>query len=118
MASIKAKNAMPKEIQKIKDNPWMPKYNGSDYPVDDFFIVILYPITELPESKEEEELLTKDILFQEPNQTTEIKQYLMYSDLSKKLELNSTVITMKEYAQKKHMQPIQSQRRTERYNSV
>ncbi|KAG9293593.1 hypothetical protein G9A89_005596 [Geosiphon pyriformis] len=48
---------------------------------------ILYPITELPEPKEKKELLTKDMLFQEPNQTTKIEQYLMYSDLSKKLEL-------------------------------
>ncbi|KAG9292109.1 hypothetical protein G9A89_005253 [Geosiphon pyriformis] len=48
---------------------------------------ILYLITKLPEPEEKEELLTKDILFQEPNQTTEIEQYLAYPDLFKELEL-------------------------------
>ncbi|KAG9302124.1 hypothetical protein G9A89_020558 [Geosiphon pyriformis] len=37
MASAKAEGAMPKEIREIKDNPWTPKYNGPDYPKDDFF---------------------------------------------------------------------------------
>ncbi|KAG9295340.1 hypothetical protein G9A89_013369 [Geosiphon pyriformis] len=41
---------------------------------------ILYPINKLSKSKKEEELLTKDILFQEPNQTTKIKQYLTDAD--------------------------------------
>ncbi|KAG9288454.1 hypothetical protein G9A89_015660 [Geosiphon pyriformis] len=48
---------------------------------------ILYPITELSKPKEEEELLTKDMLFQKPNQTTKIEQYLTYPDLFKELEL-------------------------------
>ncbi|KAG9300172.1 hypothetical protein G9A89_010582 [Geosiphon pyriformis] len=48
---------------------------------------ILFPITELPEPEEEEVLITKDMLFQDPTEDTETKQYLVYSNLSKELEL-------------------------------
>ncbi|KAG9299509.1 hypothetical protein G9A89_020680 [Geosiphon pyriformis] len=48
---------------------------------------ILYPITKLLEPEEKEELLAKNILFQELNQTTKIEQYLAYPNFSKKLEL-------------------------------
>ncbi|KAG9301337.1 hypothetical protein G9A89_018009 [Geosiphon pyriformis] len=37
MASTKTKSVMPKEIQEIKDNPWMSEYNRPDYPENDFF---------------------------------------------------------------------------------
>ncbi|KAG9289247.1 hypothetical protein G9A89_002590, partial [Geosiphon pyriformis] len=37
MASAKAKDVMPEEIQEIKDNSWTPEYNGPDYPKNDFF---------------------------------------------------------------------------------
>ncbi|KAG9307268.1 hypothetical protein G9A89_017096 [Geosiphon pyriformis] len=37
MANAKAESAMPEEIREIKDNSWMPKYTGPDYPKDDFF---------------------------------------------------------------------------------
>ncbi|KAG9296605.1 hypothetical protein G9A89_015197 [Geosiphon pyriformis] len=37
MASTKAKGAMSEEIREIKNNSWTPKYNGPDYPEDDFF---------------------------------------------------------------------------------
>ncbi|KAG9304192.1 hypothetical protein G9A89_019754 [Geosiphon pyriformis] len=47
---------------------------------------ILFPITELPEPKEEV-LITKDMLFQDPTENTETEQYLAYPDLSKELEL-------------------------------
>ncbi|KAG9300334.1 hypothetical protein G9A89_011407 [Geosiphon pyriformis] len=47
----------------------------------------LYPIDKLLEPKEEAKLIVKDMLFQEPNETTETEQYLAYSDLSKELEL-------------------------------
>ncbi|KAG9286072.1 hypothetical protein G9A89_022749 [Geosiphon pyriformis] len=47
---------------------------------------ILFPITELPEP-EEEVLITKDMSFQDSTEDTKTEQYLMYSDLSKELEL-------------------------------
>ncbi|KAG9294254.1 hypothetical protein G9A89_021613 [Geosiphon pyriformis] len=47
---------------------------------------ILFPITKLPEFKEEV-LITEDMLFQDPTEDTETEQYLAYSDLSKELEL-------------------------------
>ncbi|KAG9285620.1 hypothetical protein G9A89_009260 [Geosiphon pyriformis] len=47
---------------------------------------ILFPITELPEPKKEV-LITEDMLFQDPTEDTETKQYLTYSNLSKELEL-------------------------------
>ncbi|KAG9287683.1 hypothetical protein G9A89_004086 [Geosiphon pyriformis] len=47
---------------------------------------ILFPITELPEP-EEKVLITKDMSFQDPTEDTKTKQYLMYPNLSKKLEL-------------------------------
>ncbi|KAG9305089.1 hypothetical protein G9A89_007729 [Geosiphon pyriformis] len=135
MASAKTKDAMPEKIREIKDNPWMPKYNGPNYPKNDFFTDnpnklaptckeqeqrladlntklcnhclipcyfqycnvcnlmfnlpprILFPITKLPEPKEEEILITEDMLFQDPTVDIETEQYLAYSDLSKELEL-------------------------------
>ncbi|KAG9303184.1 hypothetical protein G9A89_004274 [Geosiphon pyriformis] len=47
----------------------------------------LYLITKLPEPKIEEELITKDMLFQDPIENTKTEQYLMYLDLFKELEL-------------------------------
>ncbi|KAG9300719.1 hypothetical protein G9A89_023517 [Geosiphon pyriformis] len=47
---------------------------------------ILFPITKLPEP-EEEILITKDMLFQDPTEDTETEQYLAYSNLFKELEL-------------------------------
>ncbi|KAG9292826.1 hypothetical protein G9A89_016188, partial [Geosiphon pyriformis] len=47
----------------------------------------LYPITKLLEPKVEEELITKNMLFQDPTENIETKQYLTYSDLFKELEL-------------------------------
>ncbi|KAG9299981.1 hypothetical protein G9A89_009709 [Geosiphon pyriformis] len=41
---------------------------------------ILYSITKLLEPEEKEELLAKNMLFQEPNQTTEIEQYFIDND--------------------------------------
>ncbi|KAG9289634.1 hypothetical protein G9A89_014369 [Geosiphon pyriformis] len=37
MASTKAKDTMSEEIQEIKNNFWMPKYNEFNYSMDDFF---------------------------------------------------------------------------------
>ncbi|KAG9306685.1 hypothetical protein G9A89_004232 [Geosiphon pyriformis] len=141
MASTKAEGTTPKEIREIKDNPWMLKYTGPNYPEDNFFTDdpdtfqnryqklaptreeqkqrladlntklcnhclipchfqycnecnlmfnppprILFPITELPEPKEEV-LITKDMSFQDPTEDTETEQYLAYPDLSKELKL-------------------------------
>ncbi|KAG9303941.1 hypothetical protein G9A89_005851 [Geosiphon pyriformis] len=47
---------------------------------------ILFPITKLPEPKEKV-LITEDMSFQDPTEDTETEQYLVYSDLSKELEL-------------------------------
>ncbi|KAG9291120.1 hypothetical protein G9A89_012992 [Geosiphon pyriformis] len=47
---------------------------------------ILFPITKLPEPKEEV-LITKDMSFQDPTEDTKTEQYLAYPDLSKELEL-------------------------------
>ncbi|KAG9297950.1 hypothetical protein G9A89_018778 [Geosiphon pyriformis] len=47
----------------------------------------LYLITELLEPKVKKELITKDMLFQDPTEDTETEQYLGYSNLSKELEL-------------------------------
>ncbi|KAG9285602.1 hypothetical protein G9A89_009242 [Geosiphon pyriformis] len=44
----------------------------------------LYSINELPESKEEAKLIVKDMLFQEPNKTTETKQYF-YSNNNERI---------------------------------
>ncbi|KAG9303261.1 hypothetical protein G9A89_013587 [Geosiphon pyriformis] len=52
---------------------------------------ILFPITELPEPKEEV-LITKDMSFQNPTEDTETEQYLTYPDLSKELELKYTMV--------------------------
>ncbi|KAG9288222.1 hypothetical protein G9A89_020528 [Geosiphon pyriformis] len=47
---------------------------------------ILFPITKLPEPKEEV-LITKDMSFQDPTEDTKTEQYLTYSNLFKELEL-------------------------------
>ncbi|KAG9305324.1 hypothetical protein G9A89_007819 [Geosiphon pyriformis] len=47
---------------------------------------ILFPITELPEL-EEEVLITEDMSFQDPTEDTKTKQYFVYPNLSKELEL-------------------------------
>ncbi|KAG9288982.1 hypothetical protein G9A89_015531 [Geosiphon pyriformis] len=80
----------------------MPEYNGPDYSVGQFeyqaycdkcdFIFnlplkILFLITELSESEEEEVLITEDMSFQDPTEDTETEQYLAYPNLSKELEL-------------------------------
>ncbi|KAG9294735.1 hypothetical protein G9A89_008214 [Geosiphon pyriformis] len=36
MASAKAEDTTPEEIREIKNNPWMPEYNGPDYLIDNF----------------------------------------------------------------------------------
>ncbi|KAG9302667.1 hypothetical protein G9A89_007371 [Geosiphon pyriformis] len=48
---------------------------------------IVFLITKLLEPEEEEVLITKDMLFQEPTEDTETEQYLTYPNLSKKLKL-------------------------------
>ncbi|KAG9292300.1 hypothetical protein G9A89_009112 [Geosiphon pyriformis] len=47
----------------------------------------LYPITKLLEPKVEEELITKDMSFQDSTKDTETEQYFVYLNLSKELEL-------------------------------
>ncbi|KAG9290715.1 hypothetical protein G9A89_011678 [Geosiphon pyriformis] len=53
---------------------------------------ILFPITELLELEEEEELTVKNMSFQDPTEETKTEQYFAYSDLSKELELKYTMV--------------------------
>ncbi|KAG9291599.1 hypothetical protein G9A89_022018 [Geosiphon pyriformis] len=84
MASTKAEDATTEEIQEIKDNPWMPKYTGPDYPKDDFFTDDpdafqnqYQKLAQLARNRSKEEvLITEDMSFQDPTEDTKTEQYL------------------------------------------